>query len=220
VNARHVIERGIGQLGLRTIYSAAMLTSLPGEGRTGSARRHQDIRARRRSGSFSSVAPRLGAGRRRRQAVRSARRRSVNTRSVLRFRCAASLAYLRQSEPDRGGRDFYGSAVRLISDLKRGNSRVVRGQASRLAGALSPPPGFSRRYVVPKLLRSARVIQRRVEMLVSSGRQSRREASTSPFAMAPLRTLALAPQKIGEFAVVAVRIRRVSGNAGRAHAPQ
>src|SRR5260370_40249315 len=50
------------------------------------------------------------------------------------------------------GRDFYESAVRLISDLEAAESRVGSGQASPSGGVrVSAAPAFSRLYVVPQL---------------------------------------------------------------------
>src|SRR6266478_340602 len=67
------------------------------------------------------------------------------------------------------GRDFYESAVLLISDLEAAESRIGSGQASPSGVVrVTAAPGFSRRYVVPKLpsfrARYPKVV---VEMLVS-----------------------------------------------------
>jgi len=67
------------------------------------------------------------------------------------------------------GRDFYESAVRLISDIEAAESRIGSGQASPSGVVrVTAAPGFSRLYVVPKLpsfrARHPKVV---VEMLVS-----------------------------------------------------
>src|SRR5260370_35713723 len=74
----------------------------------------------------------------------------------------------RLSLTEAGG-DFYESPVRLVSDLEAAESRVGSGRASPSGVVrVTAAPGFSRRYVVPKLPSfRARYPNVVVEMLVS-----------------------------------------------------
>jgi len=66
------------------------------------------------------------------------------------------------------GRDFYESAVPLISDLEAAESRIGSGQASPSGVVrVTAAPGFSRLYVVPKLSSFRARHPKVVEMLVS-----------------------------------------------------
>ena len=113
------------------------------------------------SGSFSAVARELGTG----QPAISKQVAALEERlgAQLLMRTSRSLSLT------EAGRDFYESAVRLISDLEAAESRVGSGQASPSGVVrVTAAPGFSRRYVVPKLhafrARYPKVV---VEMLVS-----------------------------------------------------
>jgi DNA-binding transcriptional LysR family regulator len=107
------------------------------------------------SGSFSAVARELGTG----QPAIS--KQHLGAQLLMRTSRSLSLT--------EAGRDFYESAVRLISDLEAAESRVGSGQASPSGVVrVTAAPGFSRRYVVPKLPSfRARYPNVVVEMLVS-----------------------------------------------------
>ena len=111
-------------------------------------------------GSFSAVARELGTG----QPAISKQVAALEERlgAQLLMRTSRSLSLT------EAGRDFYESAVRLISDLEAAESRIGSGQASPSGGCASPPP---RPCLVSmscrNFLRSARAIRRS-----SSGRSS------------------------------------------------
>jgi LysR family transcriptional regulator for bpeEF and oprC len=121
------------------------------------------------------------------------------------------------------GRDFYESAVPLISDLEAAESRIGSGQASPSGVVrVTAAPGFSRLYVVPKLpsfrARYPKVV---VEMLVSERTSNLVEEGIDlAIRNGALSDSSLVARKIGESAVVAVASRGVSGTQRRAHAPQ
>src|SRR6201987_6423842 len=105
------------------------------------------------------------------------------------------------------GRDFYESAVRLIGDLEAAESRIGSGQVSPSGVVrVTAAPGFSRRYVVPKLpafrARYPKVV---VEMLVSERTSNLVEEGIDlAIRNGALADSSLIARKIGEFAVVAV----------------
>src|SRR5246500_3333950 len=176
-----------------------MLIFLPGEGRMD---RLEGIKIFVRvveSGSFSAVARELGTG----QPVISKQIAALEEHlgAQLLVRTSRSLSLT------EAGRDFYESAVRLIGDLEAAESRVGSGQASP-SGAVrvTSAPGFSRRYVVPKLpsfrARYPKVV---VEMLVSERTSNLVEEGIDlAIRNGALADSSLIARKIGEFAVVAV----------------
>jgi DNA-binding transcriptional LysR family regulator len=96
------------------------------------------------SGSFSAVARELGTG----QPAISKQIAALEERlgAQLLMRTSRSLSLT------EAGRDFYESAVPLISDLEAVESRIGSGQASPSGVVrVTAAPGFSRLYVVPKL---------------------------------------------------------------------
>src|SRR6202051_1184587 len=96
-------------------------------------------------GSFSAIARGLGAGQPAIRKKGAALEKNLGAQLLMRTSRSLSLT--------EAGRDFYESAVRLISDLEAAESRVGSGQASPSGvGRVTAAPGFSRPYVVPKLL--------------------------------------------------------------------
>src|SRR6202023_2191606 len=162
-----------------------MLTSLPGEGRMD---RLEGIKIFVRvveSGSFSAVARELGT---RQPAISkevAALEEHLGAQLLMRTSRSLSLT--------EAGRDFYESAVRLISDLETAESRVGSGQACRPVWCASAPrPPSLASMSCRNSLRFGFAIPRSLSSRSSpSGRAiSLKRASTSPFAMAPLRPLA------------------------------
>src|SRR5260370_6817953 len=96
------------------------------------------------SGSFSAVGRELGTGQPAISKQVAALEEHLGAQLVMRTSRSLSLT--------EAGRDFYESAVRLISDLEAAESRVGSGQASPCGVVrVTAAPGFSRRYVVPRL---------------------------------------------------------------------
>jgi len=151
------------------------------------------------TGSFSAVARELGTG----QPAISKQIAALEERlgAQLLMRTSRSLSLT------EAGRDFYESAVPLISDLEAAESRIGSGQASpsgmvRVAVA----PGFASRYIVPKLPSfMARYPKIVVEML-SSERTSNLVEEGIDLAVrnGALSDSSLVARKLGETAVVAV----------------
>src|SRR6201989_851227 len=113
------------------------------------------------SGSFSAVARELGTGQPAISKQGAALEEHLGAQLLMRSSRSLSLT--------EAGRDFYESAVRLISDLEAAESRIGSGQASPPGGVrVTAAHAFPRRYVVPKLPafrdRYPKVV---VEMLVS-----------------------------------------------------
>src|ERR1700747_338717 len=113
------------------------------------------------SGSFSAVARELGTGQPAISKQVAALEEHLGAQLLVRTSRSLSLT--------EAGRDFYESAVRLISDFEAAESRIGSGQASPSGVVrVTRAPGFSHRYVVPKLpsfrARYPKVV---VEMLVS-----------------------------------------------------
>src|ERR1700740_2226352 len=151
------------------------------------------------SGSFSAVARERGT----RQPATSKQVAAIEERlgAQLLMRTSRSLSLT------EAGRDFYESAVRLISDLEAAQSRVGSRQASPSGVVrVTAAPGFSRRYVVPKLPSfRARYPNVVVEMLVSERTSNLVEEGIDlAIRNGALADSSLIARKIGEFAVVAV----------------
>src|SRR5689334_11410477 len=151
------------------------------------------------SGSFSAVARELGTG----QPAISKQIAALEERlgAQLLMRTSRSLSLT------EAGRDFYESAVPLISDLEAAESRIGSGQASPSGVVrVTAAPGFSRLYVVPKLpsfrARYPKVV---VEMLVSERTSNLVEEGIDlAIRNGALSDSSLVARKIGESAVVAV----------------
>src|ERR1700721_465398 len=95
-------------------------------------------------GGFSAVTRAIGTGAAGMSTQVAALEEHLGAQLLMRASRSLSLT--------EAGRDFYESAVRLISDLEAAESRVGSGQASPSGVLRAPPaPGFSRLYVVPKL---------------------------------------------------------------------
>src|SRR6476469_2964106 len=176
-----------------------MLTSLPGEGRMD---RLEGIKIFVRvveSGSFSAVARELGTG----QPAISKQIAALEERlgAQLLMRTSRSLSLT------EAGRDFYESAVPLISDLEAAESRIGSGQASPSGVVrVTTAPGFSRRYVVPQIPSfRARYPTVVVDLLVFERTNNLVEEGVDlAIRNGALADASLIARKIGEFAVVAV----------------
>src|SRR6202049_5129941 len=151
------------------------------------------------SGSCSAVARELGTG-------QPAISKQV---AALEERLGAQLLMRtsRSVSPTEAGRDFYESAVRLISDLEAAESRIGSGQASPSGVVrVTAAPAFSRLYVVPQLpafrARYPKVV---VESLVSERISNLVEEGIAlAIRNGALSDSSLVARKIGESAVVAV----------------
>src|SRR6201982_1349417 len=96
------------------------------------------------SGSFSGVARELGTGQPAISKQVAALEEHLGAQLLMRTSRSLSLTEV--------GRDFYESAVRLISDLEAPESRIGSGQASPSGVVrVTAASGFSHRYVVPQL---------------------------------------------------------------------
>ena len=151
------------------------------------------------SGSFSAVARELGTG----QPAISKQVAALEERlgAQLLMRTSRSLSLT------EAGRDFYESAVRLISDLEAAESRIGSGLASPSGVVrVTAAPGFSRLYVVPKLpLFRERYPKVVIEMLVSERTSNLVEEGIDlAIRNGALADSSLVARKIGESAVVAV----------------
>src|SRR6201981_307014 len=191
-----------------------MLASLPGEGRMD---RFEGIKIFVRvveSGSFSAVARELGTGQPAISKQVAALEERLGAQLLLRTSRSLSLT--------EAGRDFYESVVPLISDLEAAESRIGSGQASPSGVVrVTAAPGFSHRYVVPKLpsfrARYPKVV---VEMLVSARpsnlveRHRPRYSQWRPFGLQSCRAQDRRVRRR------CCRIHRVSGTQRRAHAPR
>jgi DNA-binding transcriptional LysR family regulator len=151
------------------------------------------------SGSFSAVARELGTGQPAISKQVAALEEHLGAQLLVRTSRSLSLT--------EAGRDFYESAVRLISDFEAAESRIGSGQASPSGVVrVSAAPGFSHRYVVPKLpsfrARHPKVV---VEMLVSERTSNLVEEGIDlAIRNGALSDSSLVARKIGESAVVAV----------------
>src|SRR6202045_964754 len=151
------------------------------------------------SGSFSAVARELGTG----QPAISKQVAALEERlgAQLLMRTSRSLSLT------EAGRDFYESAVRLISDFEAAEARIGSGPASPSGVVrVTAAPGFSRRYVVPKLpsfrARYPKVI---VESLVSERMSNLVEEGIDlAIRNGALSDSSLIARKIGESAIIAV----------------
>ena len=148
------------------------------------------------SGSFSAVARELGTG----QPAISKQVAALEERlgAQLLMRTSRSLSLT------EAGRDFYESAVPLISDLEAAESRIGSGQASPSGVVrVTAAPGFSRLYVVPKTTVVPRALSqgRRRDAGLPADEQSGIDLAIRNGA---LSDSSLVARKIGESAVVAV----------------
>src|ERR1700756_2098539 len=176
-----------------------MLIFLPGEGRMD---RLEGIKIFVRvveSGSFSAVARELGA----RQPAISKQGAALEEHlgAQLLMRTSRSLSLT------EAGRDFYESAVRLMSDLEAAESRIGSGQASPSGVVrVTAAHAFSRLYVVPKLpLFRERYPKVVVEMLVSERTSNLVEEGIDlAIRNGALSDSSLVARKIGVSAIIAV----------------
>ena len=151
------------------------------------------------SGSFSAVARELGTGQPAISKQVAALEEYLGAQLLMRTSRSLSLT--------EAGRDFYESAVRLISDLEAAESRVGSGQASPSGVVrVSAAPAFSRLYVVPQLpafrVRYPKVV---IESLVSERTSNLVEEGIDlAIRNGALADSSLIARKIGEFALVAV----------------
>ena len=96
------------------------------------------------SGSFSAVARELGTGQPAISKQVATLEEHLGAQLLMRTSRSLSLT--------EAGRDFYESAVRLISDLEAAESRIGSGQASPSGVVrVTAAHAFSRLFVVPKL---------------------------------------------------------------------
>jgi len=190
---------GIDRSGIMRDLFLSMITYFPQEDRMD---RLEGIKIFVRvveSGSFSAVARELGTGQPAISKQVAALEEHLGAQLLMRTSRSLSLT--------EAGRDFYESAVRLISDLEAAESRVGSGQASPSGVVrVTAAPGFSPRYVVPKLLSfRARYPNVVVEMLVSERTSNLVEEGIDlAIRNGALADSSLIARKIGEFAVVAV----------------
>jgi len=151
------------------------------------------------SGSFSAVARELGTGQPAISKQVAALEEYLGAQLLMRTSRSLSLT--------EAGRDFYESAVRLISDLEAAESRIGSGQASPSGVVrVSAAPAFSRLYVVPQLpafrVRYPKVV---VESLVSERTSNLVEEGIDlAIRNDALADSSLIARKIGESAVIAV----------------
>jgi DNA-binding transcriptional LysR family regulator len=121
------------------------------------------------------------------------------------------------------GRDFYESAVPLISGLEAAESRIGSGQTSPSGVVrVTAAPAFSRLYVVPQLpafrARYPKVV---VESLVSERTSNLGEESIDlAIRNGALSGSSFVARKIRRVRRRRRRIRKVSGTQRRAHAPR
>src|SRR6266403_1280335 len=151
------------------------------------------------SGSFSAVARELGTGQPAISKQVAALEEYLGAQLLMRTSRSLSLT--------EAGRDFYESAARLISDLEAAESRVGSGQASPSGVVrVTAAPGFSRRYVVPKLPSfRARYPNVVVEMLVSERTSNLVEEGIDlAIRNGTLSDSSLIARKIGESAIITV----------------
>jgi DNA-binding transcriptional LysR family regulator len=151
------------------------------------------------SGSFSAVARELGTG----QPAISKQVAALeeHLRAQLLMRTSRSLSLT------EAGRDFYESAVPLISDLEAAESRIGSGQASPSGVVrVTAAPAFARLYVMPKLSAfHARYPKVVVESLVSERTSNLVEEGIDvAIRNGALSDSSLIARKIGESAVITV----------------
>src|SRR5580704_5837406 len=162
------------------------------------------------SGSFSAVARELGTGQPAISKQVAALEEHLGAQLLVRTSRSLSLT--------EAGRDFYESAVRLISDFEAAESRIGSGQASPSGVVrVSAAPGFSHRYVVPKLpsfrARYPKVV---VEMLVSERTSNLVEEGIDlAIRNGALSDSSLVARKIGESAVVSAEYLERKGEPTR-----
>jgi DNA-binding transcriptional LysR family regulator len=151
------------------------------------------------SGSFSAVARELGTGQPAISKQVAALEEHLGAQLLMRTSRSLSLT--------EAGRDFYESAVRLMSDLEAAESRIGSGQASPSGVVrVTAAHAFSRLYVVPKLpLFRERYPKVVVEMLVSERTSNLVEAGIDlAIRNGTLSDSSLIARKIGESAIVTV----------------
>jgi DNA-binding transcriptional LysR family regulator len=151
------------------------------------------------SGSFSAVARELGTGQPAISKQVAALEEHLGAQLLVRTSRGLSLT--------EAGRDFYESAVRLISDLEAAESRIGSGQASPSGVVrVTAAHAFSRLYVVPKLpLFRERYPKVVVEMLVSERTSNLVEEGIDlAIRNGTLSDSSLIARKIGESAIIAV----------------
>jgi DNA-binding transcriptional LysR family regulator len=151
------------------------------------------------SGSFSAVARELGTGQPAISKQVAALEEHLGAQLLVRTSRSLSLT--------EAGRDFYESAVRLISDLEAAESRIGSGQASPSGVVrVTAAHAFSRLYVVPKLpLFRERYPKVVVEMLVSERTSNLVEEGIDlAIRNGTLSDSSLIARKIGESAIIAV----------------
>src|ERR1700731_2547802 len=151
------------------------------------------------NGSFSAVARELGTGQPAISKQVAVLEEHLGAQLLMRTSRSLSLT--------EAGRDFYESAVRLISDLEAAESRIGSGQASPSGVVrVSAAPAFSRLFVVPQLpafrVRYPKVV---VESLVSERTSNLVEEGIDlAIRNDALADSSLIARKIGESAVIAV----------------
>ena len=151
------------------------------------------------SGSFLAVAREVGTGQPTISKQVAALEEHLGAQLLMRTSRSLSLT--------EAGRDFYESAVRLISDFEAAESRIGSGQASPSGVVrVSAAPAFSRLYVVPQLpafrVRYPKVV---VESLVSERTSNLVEEGIDlAIRNDALADSSLIARKIGESAVIAV----------------
>src|ERR1700746_3164024 len=158
---------------------------------------------------YSCASSKVGAFRRSLASLGQGSRRSSKQVAALEERLGAQLLMRtsRSLSLTEAGRDFYESAVPLISDLEAAESRIGSGQAPPSGVVrVTAAPGFSRLYVVPKLpsfrARHPKVV---VEMLVSERTSNLVEEGIDlAIRNGALADSSLIARKIGESAVIAV----------------
>jgi len=151
------------------------------------------------SGSFSAVAREHGTGQPAISKQVAALEEHLGAQLLMRTSRSLSLT--------EAGRDFYESAVRLISDLEAAESRIGSGQASPSGVVrVTAAHAFSRLYVVPKLpLFRERYPKVVVEMLVSERTSNLVEEGIDlAIRNGTLSDSSLIARKIGESAIATV----------------
>ena len=151
------------------------------------------------SGSFSAVAREHGTGQPAISKQVAALEEHLGAQLLMRTSRSLSLT--------EAGRDFYESAVRLISDLEAAESRIGSGQASPSGVVrVTAAHAFSRLYIVPKLpLFRERYPKVVVEMLVSERTSNLVEEGIDlAIRNGTLSDSSLIARKIGESAIATV----------------
>ena len=167
------------------------------------------------SGSFSAVARELGTGQPAISKHVAALEEHLGAQLLMRTSRSLSLT--------EAGRDFYESAVRLISDLEAAESRIGSGQASPSGVVrVTAAHAFSRLFVVPKLpLFRERYPKVVVEMLVSERTSNLVEEGIDlAIRNGSLSDSSLIARKIGVSAIIRRGVDGVPETQGRAEAAE